>query len=70
MRQKAKLPIGLDAQATTRALRRARDVARQIAARTDTPLVICRNGKVELVRVNGLPAPVRAGTESSVDSEP
>jgi hypothetical protein len=70
MSKKPKLPLGLDAQATMRALRRARDAARQIAARTDTPLVIYRNGKIELVRVNALPAPVGAGTESSADSEP
>jgi hypothetical protein len=65
MNQKPKLPDGLDAQAQTRALRRARDAAREIAARTNTPLVIYRNGKIEHVSVGALPAPAGAGNESA-----
>jgi hypothetical protein len=52
MSQKSVLPPGLDSESEMRALRRARDAAREIAARTNTRLVIYRNGKIERVPVD------------------
>jgi hypothetical protein len=65
MSQKPKLPAGLDRQGEMRALRRARDAARAIAARTNTPLVIHRNGKIERVAVQPAPTHAGAGKESA-----
>jgi len=70
MSRKSELPRGLDRQGESRALLRARQEACEIARRTDTPLVIARDGKIELVKVTALPAPVAAGNELSANAEP
>jgi hypothetical protein len=65
MNQKPQLPDGLDAEAEMRALRRARDAAREIAARTNTSLVTYRDGKIEHISVRAGPTPAGAGNESA-----
>jgi hypothetical protein len=60
MNRKPELPRGLDEQSTTRALLRARKRACEVAARTGTPLVIYRDGKIGHINVAAAPAPAAA----------
>lgn len=53
MNEKHELPRNLERDGEERALRRAQQQAREIAARTGTPLVIYRDGKVEKRFVDG-----------------
>lgn len=67
MNQSSELPLGLDAQGEMQALLRAQQRACEIAARTGTPLVIYREGKIELVQVTASPpdAPENGSAASS-----
>jgi hypothetical protein len=58
MNKSSELPRGLDPQSVMRALVRAQHSARDIAARTGTPLVVYRDGKIELVQVLTSTTPV------------
>jgi hypothetical protein len=60
MSRKPELPRALDQQGESRALLRARQRAREVAARTGTPLVIYRDGKIERINVAAAPAPAAA----------
>ena len=51
MSRKSELPRGLERKGEMRALQRARQVAYELAARTNTPIVLYREGKVMLVPV-------------------
>jgi hypothetical protein len=65
MNRSREIPPGLDGQSATRALLRARQMAWEIAARTGTPLVIYRDGKIEHIKVAA-----SAGKAPAVHSEP
>jgi hypothetical protein len=70
MNQKREIPRGLDGESEYRALLRARDMACEMAARTGTPLVIWRDGKIEYVQVAGSAGPAAAGKDPAARSEP
>jgi hypothetical protein len=70
MRQRSDLPSSLDRQGETRALLRARQAAREIAVRTGTPLVIYRDGKIELIKAAAMPAPVATVSELADNAGP
>jgi hypothetical protein len=63
--QKPQLPRGLDPRGEMQALLRAQQRACETAARTGTPLVIYRDGKIEFVQVTELSPPVDEGNGSA-----
>jgi hypothetical protein len=69
MNQKREIPRGLDGESATRALLRARDMAWEMAARTGTPLVIWRDGKIEFLKVTAAPTAFEAENEIAANPE-
>lgn len=69
MNEKRELPSSLSREGEMQALRRAQQDARDVAARTGTPLVIYHNGKIEKRFVNGARASAAEQVEPPIKSE-
>ena len=69
MNDRHEFPHTLERDGEERALRRAQHQARETAARTGTPLVIYRDGKVEKLVVDGAVASTAKEIEPVAKSE-
>lgn len=63
MNDKREFPPNLERAGEERALRRAQRAAREIGAKTGTPLVVYQNGKIEKRRVDEAAASAGEETE-------
>jgi len=69
MNEQHRVPSSLSREGEMQALRRAQQDARDIAARTGTPLVIYHDGKIEKRFVSGAVAVAAEQVEPPITSE-